>query len=84
MPIISSIAFGIAMPVSKVTKIYPKNTRTKKRKLGTPRPIQIATDYSMRGIYKQNRVSRLHEQYRLYNDGGSIPQTIGTIVTLNF
>ena len=83
MPIISSVAFGVAMPVSRVNKVYPtKPTKSPNQIIG-PRPIQIATDYSIRGIYKQNRVSRLHEQYRLYNMG-SIPQTIGTLVTLKF
>ncbi|MCL2610660.1 MAG: hypothetical protein FWE02_03175 [Defluviitaleaceae bacterium] len=83
MPIISSVAFGIAMPVSRVNKIYPTKPTKSSNQVRGPRPIQVATDYSIRGLYKQNRVSRLHEQYRLYNRG-SIPQTIGTLVTLNF
>ncbi|MCL1924519.1 MAG: hypothetical protein FWF50_02925 [Defluviitaleaceae bacterium] len=83
MPILS-VAFGIPMPISRVNKIYPTGgNQNIARKVGSPRPITVATDYTIRGLYKQNRISRLHEQYQLYNRG-NMPQTIGTLVTLQF
>ena len=85
MPIISSIAFGVAMPVSRVHRIYPPTTVNKNiaRQAGKPRPITVATDYTIRGLYKQNKIARLHEQYSLYNKG-SMPQTVGVVVSLEY
>ena len=85
MPIISSIAFGVAMPVSRVRRVYPTNKTSKNiaRQPGRPRPLSVATDYTIRGLYKQNKIARLHEQYSLYNKG-SIPQTVGVVVSLEY